>query len=248
LVKSLAEAVGLALDNSRLYAAAQSELAERKRAEDKLRSSLAEKEVLLKEIHHRVKNNLQVISSLLYLQSKDIADAGVRALFLDSQNRVRSMALVHERLYRSEDLAKVDFAEYVRSLAASLIRSYRVNTNGVKLAVDVEEVYLSVDAAVPCGLIINELISNCLKHAFPDGRAGEIRVELRRAGGHKLSLTVTDDGVGFPQDLKARPTSSLGLQLVHTLTEQLGGQVELSGDVGTVATVRFPAEDQSRNR
>jgi len=246
LVQSLAEAVSLALDNSRLYAAAQSELAERKRAEDQIRASLAEKEVLLKEIHHRVKNNLQVITSLLYLQSKDITDPTVRSLFLDSENRVRSIALVHERLYRSADLAQVNFGEYIRSLSGSLIGSYGDSSNSVRLVVDVEAVYLNIDVAIPCGLIMNELVSNCLKHAFPDGRPGEIRVELRRADDDHVILTVADDGVGFPKGLDARNTSSLGLQLVYTLTEQLGGKLELDGNAGATVRVVFATGEQRR--
>jgi PAS domain S-box-containing protein len=220
------------------------DITERKRAEEQIRASLKEKEVLLKEIHHRVKNNLQVISSLLYLQSKNIQDSQTFEMFQESQNRVRSMALVHERLYQSPDLTRIDFAEYVRSLANHLFRSYGVNTNVIKLKINVDDVFLGVDTAIPCGLIINELVSNSLKHAFPDGGEGEVRIELRADDG-QLMLMVSDNGVGFPQDLDFRDTGSLGLQLVNTLVEQIEGTIELDRSDGTAFRIAF-AELKSR--
>ncbi len=212
--------------------AMKTEITERVRAEERIKASLREKEVLLKEIHHRVKNNLQVISSLLYLQAKNIQGKEPPAMFQDSQSRVRAMALVHERLYQSQDLARVNFAEYVRSLANYLFRSYGVNTNVIRLKINVEDVFLGVDTAIPCGLIINELVSNSLKHAFPDGREGEIRIELRSDDGWCI-LVVSDDGVGFPRDVDFRNKQSLGLQLVDTLVNQLEGIIELDGSSGT---------------
>jgi two-component sensor histidine kinase len=166
LAQLLANQAASAVENARLYQRAQQEIAERMRAEEQIKASLKEKELLLKEIHHRVKNNLQVISSLLNLQSKDIQDPSTLEMFRESQNRVRSMALIHEKLYRSDDLSRIDFGEYVRNLAAFLVRSYRANTGPIALTVNAHDTYLGIDNAVPCGLIINELVSNALKHAF----------------------------------------------------------------------------------
>jgi PAS domain S-box-containing protein len=215
------------------------DITERKRAEDQIKASLREKDVLLKEIHHRVKNNLQVISSLLYLQSRGVEDDQALEMFRDSESRVRSMALVHERLYQSPDLARIDFGEYIRSLANSLFRSYGINTNVIKLKIKVGDVLLGVDTAIPCGLIINELVSNSLKHAFPDGKAGEIRIELRSGDHGKFSLMVSDNGIGLPKYMDFRNTESLGLQLINTLVEQLEGTIELDRSGGTTFKIIF---------
>ncbi len=215
------------------------DITERKRAEEQIRASLREKEVLLKEIHHRVKNNLQVMSSLLYLQSKNIKDIETLEMFQDSQSRVRSMALVHEKLYQSQDLARIDFAEYVRSLASYLFRSYGVNANVIRLKISVDDVFLGVDTAIPCGLIINELVSNCLKHAFPGGRVGEIHIELRVDDEGQFALMISDNGIGFPKELDFRDTGSLGLQLVNTLVGQLESTIELDRSVGTKFKITF---------
>jgi len=217
------------------------DITERKRAGERVRASLREKEVLLQEIHHRVKNNLQVICSLLRLQSRNIKDEEALAVFRDSQNRIRSMALIHEKLYRSQDLARVDFGGYIRSLASSLIRSYRTHSGRVRLQVDVSDVSLPIDAAVPCGLIINELVTNSLKHAFPGGRKGEIRVMLRSNHDHQVTLTVGDNGVGLPQDVDPEDTQPLGLELVNALVEQVAGRIDLRNDGGTEFEIRFPA-------
>jgi two-component sensor histidine kinase len=195
--------------------------------------------VLLKEIHHRVKNNLQVISSLLSLQAMNVQDQTLLEMLRDSENRVRSMALVHERLYRSQDLAHVDFAEYVQGLTSHLFRSYRLDGRGIRLTVDIADVPLTVDVAVPCGLILNELVSNALKHAFPNGHGGEIRVELHEEDEGRVALMVKDDGVGFPADVDFRHTESLGLQLVNTLARQLQGTVELERQSGTAFRICF---------
>jgi two-component sensor histidine kinase len=235
----MSQQAAIALENARLYEQAQQEIAERKRAEEQIKASLKEKEVLLKEIHHRVKNNLQAISSLLYLQSKGVKDKEALEMFQDGQNRVRSMALIHERLYQSKDVARVDFAEYVRNLANYLFCSYGVHSNVIQLKVNVEDVFLGIDTAIPCGLITNELISNSLKHAFPGGRGGEIRIELCADNDRQLNLMVSDNGVGFPNDLDFRETESLGLQLVNTLVEQLEGTVELDRSGGTAFEITF---------
>jgi len=211
---------------------------QQKRGRDQLRSSLDEKEVLLKEIHHRVKNNLQVISSLLSLQSTYVRDQADAEIFRESQNRIRSMALIHEKLYQSGSVSRVDFPLYARSLATTLFRSYRPAESNVQLKVDFGDVALGIDAAVPCGLIINELISNALKHAFPGGRGGTITLALRERDG-RMHLTVRDDGVGLSERLDVRRPSSLGLQLVNTLVAQIGGVLEVDRTAGTEFRIAF---------
>lgn len=189
---------------------AQVVIGERKRAGDQIKASLKEKEILLREIHHRVKNNLQVISSLLNLQSRYTKSKAALEMFKESQNRIKSMALVHERLYQSQDLVRIDFAEYIRRLAAHLFDSYRVNPKAIILKVNIDDVFLGIDKAIPCGLIINELVSNSLKHAFSADRKGAIRIDLAPDVDKKFTLIVSDNGVGFPKDLDFRNTASLG--------------------------------------
>jgi len=223
------------------------DITERKRAEEEIKASLKEKEVLLKEIHHRVKNNLQVVSSLLYLQSEHIKDEQSLATIKESQNRVKSMALVHEQLYQSKGLARVDFIEYIRNLATYLFRSYGVDPDAITLKINADDVSLGIDTAIPCGLIINELVSNSLEYAFPAGKArgereSEIRINLH-AYDNKLTLTVSDNGVGLPGDLDFRNTESFGLHLVNTLTRQLEGSIELDRSGGTAFEITF-AEPQ----
>lgn len=211
-----------------------------KEAEHQIRSSLNEKEMLLKEIHHRVKNNMQVISSLLSLQAKQIKDEQARAIFKDSQNRVKSMALIHESLYQTDDLSHIDFAEYLRKLVNHISRSYQMQTEAIKMKVNVGDIALGVDTAVPCGLIINELITNSLKYAFPAGTAGEILIDLSASdGGYKLTLS--DNGIGLPKELDIENAKTLGLKLVRTLTEQLRGQLSHSNGCGTKFEITFPA-------
>ncbi|MBN2391899.1 MAG: PAS domain S-box protein [Anaerolineae bacterium] len=233
----LANQAAIAVENARLYDRAHREITERAQAEAKIKASLKEKEILLQEIHHRVKNNLQVISSLLNLQSQGIQDEKTLEVFQESQNRIRSMALIHEKLYRSSDLARVDFAEYIRNLASFLIRSYR--SRAVRLDLQAADIYLSIDNAVPCGLIVNELISNALKHAFVDGREGEIRVIMQQLADHQVRLVVRDNGVGLPKDADYMNTGSLGLQLVTMLVEQLDGTIEIRNNVGAEFEIIF---------
>ena len=216
------------------------EIGERRRAEEQLRESLGEKEVLIKEVNHRVKNNLQLISSLLNLQAGSVREAEALAGLKESQSRVRSMALVHEQLYQSKDLARVDFSEYIQDLAPALFSAYGGSTDGVTLETKIDDVSLGVDTAIPCGLIVNELVSNSLKHAFPHGSGGEIRIELHPRDSKELELRVSDDGVGFPKDVDFRSTESLGLQLVNTLTDQIGGTIEFQSDGGTRFCITFP--------
>jgi two-component sensor histidine kinase len=215
------------------------ELAERKRAEEQIEASLKEKEVLLKEIHHRVKNNLQIISSLLSLQSMHVKDKGAVEMLRDSQSRVRSMALIHERLYKSEGLVKINLAEYIRDLSGYLLRSYETKPDAIRLKLSADDVLMSIDTAIPCGLILNELISNSLKHAFPGKRGGEIRIGFHSDDEDRFVLTVGDNGIGFPEDLDLRSTKSLGLQLVNALTDQLEGSIELDRRGGTEFKVTF---------
>jgi len=233
----LANQAAIAVENARLYERAHREISERAQAEAKIKASLKEKEILLQEIHHRVKNNLQVISSLLNLQSQGIQDEKTLEVFQESQNRIRSMALIHEKLYRSSDLARVDFAEYIRNLASFLIRSYK--SRAVRLDLQAADIYLSIDDAVPCGLIVNELISNALKHAFVDGREGEICVMMQQLADRQVRLVVRDNGVGLPKDVDYMNTGSLGLQLVTMLVEQLDGTIEIRNNVGAEFEILF---------
>jgi len=211
-----------------------------KQAEKRIKENLKEKEVLLSEIHHRVKNNMQIISSLLKLQSAKIEDKKYVDMFKDSENRIRSMALVHEKLYQSKDFSSIDFKGYVKSIANLLIRNYSVNPDKIKLNTEIEDIPLGLDNAIPCGLIINELISNSLKYAFPKDREGEIKIVLRAINSHEIELTVSDDGIGIPAEIDARETESLGLQLVYILAEnQLEGSIELDRESGTAFRIRF---------
>ena len=209
----------------------------------KLQNSLSEKEVLLKEIHHRVKNNLQVISSLLYLSSKKIKDNATREMFKDSQNRVKSIALVHERLYQSKDLGKIDFREYVSKLLNDLFRSYAVNQSIIKLSININNIFISIDTAVPCGLIINEIVSNSLKYAFPNseetGKEYEININFNISKDKELILEISDNGIGLPEGLDIKKTNSLGLQLVDTLIDQLEGTMEIDRSSGTAFKFKF---------
>jgi len=218
----------------------------RRRAEAKIRSSLRETEVLLKEIHHRVKNNLQVVSSLLSLQSRGVEDEATRQKFRESQNRVHSMALIHEHLYDAENLSEIDFSEYISQLAAHLFRSYQVSSSRIKLRTDIENVKLSVDVAVPCGLIVNELVSNALKYAFPEGRDGTIRIELRRGSEKRIALRVSDTGRGLPEKVGFWNTQTLGLRLVRLLVRQLGGEVEIDRSKGTNIVITFVPESDDK--
>jgi two-component sensor histidine kinase len=209
--------------------------------EERLKAALHEKEVLLKEVHHRVKNNLQIVASLLSLQSDQLKDPDDLVLFEDTQNRVKSMALIHESLYRTGDLARFNFAHYIDSLCTDLLQSYAGGTSHIRLHTELDELTFDVDTAVPCGLILNELLTNALKYAFPDGRPGDIHIALRADAG-QVTLSMRDTGVGFPADLDFRHTESLGLQLVSMLTQQLGGTITLTRECGTAFVVTFPYE------
>ena len=210
-------------------------------ADELIRTTLKERETLLKEIHHRVKNNMQVISSLLSLQAAQATEPETIDMFSESQRRIRSMALIHEKLYRSGSLAEIDFGDYVESLVGELLRMYNVPVGAITITTDIENVQLGVDTAIPCALIINELVSNSLKYAFPDGRTGGVTVALKREN-EAYTLTVADDGVGFPADVDFRATDSLGMQLVVTLVNQLEGTIDLSRENGTAFVISFHAD------
>jgi PAS domain S-box-containing protein len=215
------------------------DITERKQAEEKIRASLKEKEVLLKEIHHRVKNNLQIISSLLFLQSSRTEHPGAVSALQESRARVKSMALIHERLYQSPDLASVDMGEYTRNLVSDLRHSYRTGDGLVRFTLNLEDIPLDIAEAIPCGLIINELVSNALKHAFPNGKKGEVTIQLQRGSANRVTLTVSDNGIGFPEHVDFHKSPSLGLTLVNSLIDQLDGTVELDRSGGTAFTITF---------
>jgi two-component sensor histidine kinase len=205
-----------------------------------LERRVQEKDLMLSEIHHRVKNSLQVVSSLLNLEAGRIHDPAVHAMLQMTQNRIRSMALIHQTLYQSKDFAEVDFHAFLQSFVPTLIQSYSIFPEQIALSFRVAEVQLPIDAAIPCGLIVNELISNALKHAFPKGRAGKIDIEfVRLADGH-LSLSVRDDGVGLPSGFRFENSETLGVQLVTMLAGQLHGAVTIDSRGGTGFEVRFP--------
>jgi two-component sensor histidine kinase/response regulator of citrate/malate metabolism len=215
------------------------EIAERRAAEDALYSSLREKEVLLKEIHHRVKNNLQIVSSLLSLQAAKTSDHQLAGLLSESQNRVRTMALMHEKLYRSKDLAKVDFAGYLKDLTTFLLQSEHNQARNVDMRISGRDVSLSVDVAIPCALMVNELVSNSLKHAFAGRSQGQVDINLE-VEDQDMDITVSDNGQGMPPGFDLEKTESLGLQLVLNLAHQLSGRVSLETGPGTAFHISFP--------
>ncbi len=212
-----------------------SDITDRKRAEEMVRKSLAEKEILLKEIHHRVKNNMQVISSLLSLQAGAIRDPAVEEAFKVSQNRVKSMALIHEHLYQSENLSEIDFRQYAISLVRNIMNMY--SSNRIDTRVNVDGLKLDIDRAIPCGLIINELVSNCVKHAFPDRRRGRIDVNMKELAGGGYELVVADDGIGGVEETWKCET--LGMRLIRSLITQLRGSIRVESCAGTRVTIRF---------
>ena len=212
-----------------------------KRAEAQIRASLLEKENLLREIHHRVKNNMQVVSALLVLQSKKTKDRKILEMFRDSEHRIKTMALIHEKLYQSRSFGTIDLAEYLTRLIQYLFRSYEERSAGVTLDMDVRDISLDIDTALPCSLIINELVSNSLKYAFPGGKGGKIFIRATKDEESVFSMEIGDNGVGLPADLDLEKTETLGLRLVHGLAvNQLGGSIETGTGRGTSFIIRFP--------
>jgi len=226
--------------NKKIYAVMgiSRDITRQKTIEDALRSSLNQKELLLREIHHRVKNNMQIISSLINLQSDYATDDVTIKMFEDSKNRIRSMALIHEKLYQSEDISIIDFSSYIKSLTSKLLEFYGLKTRLISINVISEDITLSIDSAIPCGLIVNELVSNSIKHAFPEMRKGNINIGMHKIGDVNV-LSVEDDGVGFPEEIDFRSSESLGLQIVQTLTLQLEGDIKLQKNGFTKFTICF---------
>ncbi len=215
------------------------DITEKKIINDELRGSLKEKEVLLKEVHHRVKNNLQVISSILNLQSSYVDDKKTLDILRESQNRVKSMSFIHENLYRTKDFNKIDFTEYIENLTKSMIQSYQYSENNISLILDLDDVLLTMDLSIPCGLIINELLSNSLKYAFPNKKTGSIFISVKKQSNKRIQIIVEDNGVGYTKGLDSENEGSLGMLLVRTLIEQIDGNIELLKHTGTKYLINF---------
>ncbi|UCE40803.1 MAG: PAS domain S-box protein [Candidatus Aminicenantes bacterium] len=215
-----------------------SDITDQKRAEEEIKASLKEKEAMMREIHHRVKNNLQIVSSLLRLQARSIKSKTLIDTFEIAQNRIKSMALIHEVLYLSENLDKINFSDYIKRITNHLFAMFSRKAKKIKLELDVGEYYLDIDKAIPCGLIINELVSNAFKHAFPDGKTGKIQVYLNNKL-DRYTVVVKDTGVGFPDDVDMNNTETLGLQLVNDLVKQIEGAYQLQRDGGTTFKIVF---------
>jgi PAS domain S-box-containing protein len=215
------------------------DITDRHQADEKIKASLQEKEVMLREIHHRVKNNMQIILSLLRIQSRAVKDKGTRDMFKQSQNRIRSMALIHEALYKSDDLARIHITDYLSRMSTHLLSIYREDLGDVKVSQDAEGIFLDINRAIPCGLIISELVSNCLKHAFPGKRNGQITIGMTKDKKGTTRLTVKDNGIGFPEGLDYRETETLGLQLVTDLVQQINGSISVKKTQGTEFVIKF---------
>ncbi|MEE8394206.1 MAG: histidine kinase dimerization/phosphoacceptor domain -containing protein [Rhodospirillales bacterium] len=220
------------------------DVTERKLAEEKIKASLSEKEVLLQEIHHRVKNNLQVISSMLALQARAEGDERITKALLDSERRVRVMAQVHENLYRSDDLARIDARSYLKSIADDVKESQLEGSERVLLNIHIDEIILDIEQAIPIGQIVSELLSNAVKHAFPDGRSGTVELSFKRLNGGDIELSVADDGIGMPEDIDIAGSRTLGLQLIDTLSMMIKGELIVSGPPGTCFKVVFKGDGQ----
>lgn len=222
------------------------DITERREIEEQIKTSLREKEILLREIHHRVKNNLQVVSSILRLQSHQVQSKQYAGLLRDSQNRIRAIALVHEKLYRSATLGSIDIHDYIQSLVDNLIRSGITDAGRITVELNIENLLLDIDQAMCCGLIINELVTNSIKHAFPGNREGKIQIDMFRAAGRGIELVVRDNGIGIPPEFDLRNSPSLGMQLVFDLAEhQLRGNINMSNGGSTVFTIRFKGGEDS---
>lgn len=223
-------------------------ITERKQAEEQLKSALAEKGVLLKEIHHRVKNNLQLINSLLNLQSRRISNVETNSVLLEVRNRVNSIALIHEKLYQSEDLTNIDFSEYTRMLTQHLLASYPDRVAAIHLNIEKEKAFLEVSKAIPCALIINELITNAMKYAFPDGQKGEITVAFKIEAGKKIFLSIADNGSGLPDGVDIHNPETLGMQIVNALVNQLQGSLEVKKSNGTKFAISFETHKKYKKK
>lgn len=220
------------------------DITERKQIEEKLRRSLKEKEVLIRELHHRVKNNMQVMLSLLRLQTRKIEDKKMTEIMKTWQNRLRSIALVHEKLYESESLERIDFGSYIQKLITSLFHIFEVKESSIQLDMNVGSISLDINNAIPLGLVINELISNALKHAFPEDRKGKIRLDFHKNDKNSYSLIIKDDGVGLPKNIKFQNPQTLGIQLVNDLIDQIEGSIKVSRRGGTTFKIILPKKGE----
>ncbi|MBI5680560.1 MAG: PAS domain-containing protein [Methanobacterium sp.] len=215
------------------------DITERKLMEEKLKKTLNEKEMLIKEVHHRVKNNLMMISSLLNIQSSYIKDKDVKELFKESQNRAKSMALIHQKLYQTGNVKEIEFSEFLRSLSTEILHSFNTKKQ-INLILDLHEATIDVDRAIPLGLIATEIIINSFKHAFPDG-TGEIKVEFSK-NGDLFQLTISDNGIGFPEDFDFRTQGDMGMTLINGLTSQIDGSIDMKRENGTKFIIKFTDE------
>ena len=232
----------IATDEGSMVLSAIVDISDRKLKEESIRAALREKELLLQEIHHRVKNNLQIIHSLLDMQFSRIGEPAVAEMVRESQSRIQSMALIHQMLYLSGDFAEVDFRDFLQSFVPYLVSTYGAEPSRVAVSVDAGTVRLPINLAIPCGLAVNELISNALKHGFPTDRSGEVSVRLATSAEGRVSLCVTDNGVGLPEDFELAETTTLGMQLLVLLAEQLGGELTIEPRQPTRFTLRFPLQ------
>jgi PAS domain S-box-containing protein len=220
------------------------DISKHKRSEEQMRSSLVEKEVLIREIHHRVKNNLQIISSLLHIQSSKITSDEMVSMFTNCQNRVKSIALIHEKLYQTNSFTRVDFGSYTKNLTYYLFRMFDVKSDTVTLKLNVENVFLPMDTAIPCGLIINELVTNSLKHAFSGEKRGEIVIETVYHSNNKFTLTIKDNGKGLPEEVDFNKSRTVGFNLINSLVRQLGGSLKINCNEGTEFNITFSILNQ----
>jgi PAS domain S-box-containing protein len=229
----------LSIDDAQFVLCSVVDITERRRLDEALRAQLREREVLLQEVHHRVKNNLQVISSLINLQLASMAPGPASNALEECSIRVQAIALIHEQLYQSQDFARVPFDEYAQNLAASVARTTGVNPGAVALELNIEPMSVAVDVAIPCGLILSELITNAFKHAFRNGRIGKVSVRLQRSEQGQLMLDVTDNGIGLPEGFDPKRCDSLGMQLILTLAEQIRAEFSFASNQGAQFTLRF---------
>jgi PAS domain S-box-containing protein len=225
------------------FATVTMDITERKRAEEEIRRSLGEKETLLREVYHRTKNNMNVIASMLALRARATAEPAAAEVCRDMQDRIRAMALVHQRLYESRDLSSIDLKDYIDTLAANLVKSHREQAAELRIVMDLEPVVVPIDIAIPCGMILNELFSNAFKHAFPGGRAGTIRLRLKRAERDEIEIVFSDDGARVPVGFDPRAQARLGLRTLFMLVEhQLQGSVAFEAGTGLTCRIRFAAK------
>jgi PAS domain S-box-containing protein len=221
------------------YRGADIDITERIKAEEQIKISLRENEILLREIHHRVKNNMQIVCSLFNLHKNSIKDKEAYQIILECQNRIRAMALVHEKLYRTESFSDVNLKEYIRDMVNNLIEFYEVNPDKIVLKIDIEDnILLDINSAIPCGLIVNELITNSLQYAFPGGMKGEINIKVRLID-NEIRMSITDNGIGLPADFHKKKTESMGFFIIDTLIRQLNGKIEIRGNNGAKIFISF---------